>query len=78
MGQSNLTESFNERAQDIARSLIDAMENKLTLHGELNRYDVFCEWYEEVDQLPDVELWLRDRSDDSRIGPLDVKTHLGH
>ena len=54
------------------------MENKLTLHGELNRYDVFCEWYEEVDQLPDVELWLRDRSDDSRIGPLDVKTHLGH
>jgi hypothetical protein len=76
MGQNK--QDFEERAKDIARSLIDVMENKLLLHGELDRYDVFCEWYEEVDQLPDVELWLRDRSDDSRIGPLDVKAHLGH
>ena len=77
MGQTN-EPTINEQGEDIARSLISAMEHKLEQHGELDLYDVFCEWYEEMDQLPDVELWLRNRSDDSRIGPLDVKTFLGN
>jgi len=54
------------------------MEHKLEQHGELDLYDVFCQWDEDTIETPDVQLWLRDRSDDSRIGPLDIKTFLGN
>ena len=60
--------TINAVAEFTARALIAKDEKKLK--DEINRYDVYCEWYQDSD----VEIWLRDRSDDSRIGPLD--THL--
>ena len=76
MGQTKVDLPINEQGEDIARSLISAMEQKLEQHGELDLYDVFCQWDEDTIETPDVELWLRNRSDDSRIGPLDIKTFL--
>jgi len=78
MGQTYNEPTINEQGEDIARSLISAMEHKLEQHGELDLYDVFCQWDDDADQTPNVELWLRDRNDDSRIGPLDIKTFLGN
>ena len=57
--------TINAVAEFTARALIAKVEKKLK--DEINRYDVYCEWYQDSD----VEIWLRDRSDDSRIGPLD-------
>ena len=60
------------------RAIIANVERKLDQHGQLDTYDVYCEWYEDDEQnkTVDVEIWLRDRRDDSRIGPMDHSTFL--
>ncbi len=75
MAESNVEDArmlFNVRA------IIANVERKLDKHGDLDTYDVYCEWYEDEEQNEnvDVEIWLRDRRDDSRIGPLDTNTFL--
>jgi hypothetical protein len=57
------------RANFKARALIATVESKLT-NEELDKYDAYCEWYE--DDADNIEIWLRDRTDDSRTGPLDI------
>jgi len=52
-----------------SRALIATVEGKLT-NEDLEKYDVYCEWYE--DDVDNIEIWLRDRTDDSRTGPLDI------
>ena len=37
---------------------------------DLERYDVYCEWFD--DDADNIQIWLRDRTDDSRTGPLDL------
>ena len=63
-------------AEAWASALIEQMEMKLSQSNQLDEYDVYCEWYE--DQPDAIEVWLRDRADDSRIGPLDYKRMLEH
>jgi hypothetical protein len=60
------------------QATIANVERKLKIHGDLNRYDVYCEWYEDEEQNDTVgiEVWLRDRRDDSRVGPLDPNAFL--
>lgn len=75
MAESNVEDArmlFNVRA------IIANVERKLDKHGDLDTYDVYCEWYEDEEQNEnvDVEIWLRDRRDNSRIGPLDTNTFL--
>ena len=53
------------------------MERILEKHGDFDRYDVYCEWYEDDATEDDIEIWLRDRNDDSRVGPLDLATMMG-
>ena len=57
------------RANFKARALIATVEGKFTSE-ELAKYDVYCEWYD--DDADNIEIWLRDRTDDSRTGPLDL------
>ena len=45
------------------------VERKLAEHNQLDMYDVYAEWYD--DEPDNIEIWLRDRSDDSCIGPVD-------
>ena len=61
---------------DFASALIEQMEQKLQQHNQLDDYDVYCEWDDE--DLTSMEVWLRDRSDDSRIGPLDYRAMIAH
>ena len=75
MAESNVEDArmlFNVRA------IIANVERKLDKHGDLDTYDVYLEWYEDEEQNEnvDVEIWLRDRRDNSRIGPLDTNTFL--
>ena len=60
---------IDARADFNARALITKVERRLEKHNQLNLFDVYAEWYE--DDPDSVEIWLRDRSDDSRIGPVD-------
>ncbi len=53
-------------ADKVASELITHTENALESHGELELYDVYIEY-----NTLDYEIWLRDRADDSRIGPFD-------
>jgi len=68
MGQleSNVVDA---RVEFSARALITRVERKLAEHNQLDMYDVYAEWYD--DEPGSIEIWLRDRSDDSRIGPVD-------
>lgn len=50
------------------RNLIAKTERFLRNRGDHNRYDVYCTFENDGDR---VELWLRDRRDNSRVGPLD-------
>lgn len=61
---------------EFASALIEQMEQKLQQHNQLDAYDVYCEWDDE--DLTSMEVWLRDRSDDSRIGPLDYRAMIAH
>jgi len=61
------------RAEFNARALIAQVEQRLKKYGDLEKYDVYCEWFEDTGPNFDYEIWLRDRTDDSRIGPFDVK-----
>jgi len=63
-------------AEAWASALIEQMEMKLSQSNQLDQYDVYCQWYE--DDLTEIEVWLRDRADDSRIGPLDYKRMIEH
>ena len=60
---------FDARVEFSARALITRVERKLAEHNQLDMYDVYAEWYH--DEPGSIEIWLRDRSDDSRIGPVD-------
>jgi hypothetical protein len=62
------------RAEFNARALIAQVEQRLEKYGDLEKYDVYCEWFEDTGPNFDYEIWLRDRTDDSRIGPFDIKT----
>ena len=64
-----MTNVVDAQANFKARALIATVEGKLT-NEDLEKYDVYCEWYE--DDVDNIEIWLRDRTDDSRIGPLDI------
>jgi len=64
-----MTNVVDARANFKARALIATVEGKLT-NKDLEKYNVYCEWYE--DDVDNIEIWLRDRTDDSRIGPLDL------
>jgi hypothetical protein len=66
---TDMTNVVDARANFKARALIATVEGKLTPE-DLEKYDVYCEWYE--DDVDNIEIWLRDRTDDSRIGPLDL------
>lgn len=66
---TDMTNVVDARANFKARALIATVEGKLT-NEDLEKYDVYCEWYE--DDVDNIEIWLRDRTDDSRIGPLDI------
>ena len=66
---TDMTNVVDARANFKARALIATVEGKLT-NKDLEKYDVYCEWYE--DDADNIEIWLRDRTDDSRIGPLDL------
>jgi len=66
---TDMTNVVDARANFKARALIATVEGKLT-NEDLEKYDVYCEWYE--DDVDNIEIWLRDRTDDSRIGPLDL------
>ena len=66
---TDMTNVVDARANFKARALIATVEGKLT-NKDLEKYDVYCEWYE--DDVDNIEIWLRDRTDDSRIGPLDL------
>jgi len=46
------------------------MENEILTPEDLERYDVYCEWFD--DDADNIQIWLRDRTDDSRTGPLDL------
>ena len=74
---TELNNVLDARAEFAARALITKMERILEKHGDLDRYDVYCEWYEDDATEDDIEIWLRDRNDDSRVGPLDLKTMMG-
>ena len=63
-------------AEAWASALIEQMEMKLSQSNQLDQYDVYCQWYE--DDQTEIEVWLRDRADDSRIGPLDYKRMIEH
>ena len=63
-------------AEAWASALIEQMEMKLSQSNQLDQYDVYCQWYE--DSQTEIEVWLRDRADDSRIGPLDYKRMIEH
>ena len=69
MGQTNI-DVIDARAEFTARALIAKMERKLNNSKELEKYDVYCEWIVDKGKASNFEVWLRDRSDDSRIGPL--------
>jgi hypothetical protein len=70
MSGSNIKDNVvDARANFKARALIATVEGKLT-NEDLEKYDVYCEWYE--DDADNIEIWLRDRTDDSRTGPLDI------
>ena len=70
MSGSNIKDNVvDARANFKARALIATVEGKLT-NEDLEKYDVYCEWYE--DDADNIEIWLRDRTDDSRTGPLDL------
>ena len=70
MSGSNIKDNVvDARANFKARALIATVEGKLT-NEDLEKYDVYCEWYE--DDVDNIEIWLRDRTDDSRTGPLDI------
>ena len=66
---TDMTNVVDARANFKARALIATVEGKLT-NKDLEKYDVYCEWYE--DDVDNIEIWLRDRTDDSRTGPLDL------
>ena len=66
---TDMTNVVDARANFKARALIATVEGKLT-NKDLEKYDVYCEWYE--DDADNIEIWLRDRTDDSRTGPLDL------
>ena len=66
---TDMTNVVDARANFKARALIATVEGKLT-NEDLEKYDVYCEWYEDDDD--NIEIWLRDRTDDSRTGPLDI------
>ena len=66
---TDMTNVVDARANFKARALIATVEGKLT-NEDLEKYDVYCEWYE--DDVDNIEIWLRDRTDDSRTGPLDI------
>jgi hypothetical protein len=70
MGQleSNVVDA---RVEFSVRALMTRVERKLAEHNQLDKYDVYAEWYD--DEPDKIEIWLRDRSDDSRIGPLDTE-----
>jgi len=74
---TELNNVLDARAEFAARALITKMERILEKHGDLDRYDVYCEWYEDDATEDDIEIWLRDRNDDSRVGPLDLATMMG-
>jgi len=59
------------RAEFSARALMTRVERKLAEHNQLDMYDVYAEWYD--DEPDNIEIWLRDREDNSRIGPLDTE-----
>ena len=69
MGQANI-DVIDARSEFTARALIAKMERKLNNFNELERYDVYCEWIVDKGKASEFEVWLSDRSDDSRIGPL--------
>jgi hypothetical protein len=70
MGQleSNVVDA---RAEFSARALMTRVERKLAEHNQLDMYDVYAKWYD--DEPDNIEIWLRDREDNSRIGPLDTE-----
>lgn len=73
---TSLDNVINARVDFLARAVIAKIERILDKHGDLDRYDVYCEWYEDDATEDDIEIWLRDRSDDSRIGPLDLASMM--
>ena len=71
MSGSNIKDNVvDARANFKARALIATMEKEILTPEDLEKYDVYCEWYE--DDADNIEIWLRDRTDDSRTGPLDL------
>ena len=66
---TDMTNVVDARANFKARALIATVEGKLN-NEDLEKYDVYCEWYE--DDADNIEIWLRDRTDDYRTGPLDL------
>jgi len=71
MSGSNIKDNVvDARANFKARALIATMENEILTPEDLERYDVYCEWFD--DDADNIQIWLRDRTDDSRTGPLDL------
>ncbi len=71
MSGSNINETVvDARANFKARALIATMENEILTPEDLESYDVYCEWFD--DDADNIQIWLRDRTDDSRTGPLDL------
>jgi len=62
---------INAQSDFTARKLIGNVERVLLKHNELERYDVYCEWWD--NEPNSYKIWLRDRLDDSRIGPFDAE-----
>ena len=68
---SNINETVvDARVNFKARALIATMENEILTPEDLERYDVYCESFD--DDADNIQIWLRDRTDDSRTGPLDL------
>jgi len=70
MGQTE-SNVVDARAEFSARALMTCVERKLAEHNQLDMYDVYAQWYD--DEPDNIEIWLRDREDNSRIGPLDTE-----
>jgi len=71
MSGSNIKDNVvDARVNFKARALIATMENEILTPEDLERYDVYCEWFD--DDADNIQIWLRDRTDDSRTGPLDL------
>lgn len=62
---------INAQLDLTARKLIGNVERVLLKYNKLERYDVYCEWWN--NEPNSYKIWLRDRLDDSRIGPFNAE-----